>query len=184
LKNRGRNGGGNSGGGKMTGSDQYYALTEKIDEARSQRRYIDALNLSLEVVKWLPQLVKETKREPGGWDIKGSSALGYACHYLGVLRRRDDLIRIKTLLNSVPELREWIDEVDFGLRGADLMDKIESILLKDPGFVQAKLGKILGENGREVSNLMHYAEQIGVVRREKAGKDYRLYLQNESTIGH
>jgi hypothetical protein len=157
--------------------NQYFALLDQIGQARSEKRYQDALNLSLEAVKWLPQLVRDTKREFGRWDIKGSPPLGYACHYLGVLRRRDDLVRIKTLLNSVPELRAWSDEVDFALRAADLMDQIESILVKNPGTIQANLRKMVSSDGREVSNLIHYAEQMGVVRREKEGKSYRLCLQ-------
>lgn len=156
---------------------QYFALMEKMNEARAQQRYNDALNLALEAVKWLPQEVKDTKREFGRWDIPGSPPLGYACHYLGALRRRDELVRIKTLLNSVPELKKWTDEVDFALKDADLMDQIESVLQQNPGVIQSSLGKILSRDGREVSNLIHYAEQMGVVRREKAGKSNRLYLK-------
>jgi len=157
--------------------DEYYALREEIERARSQQRYYQALDLSLEAVKWLPQLVKDTVKEFGQWDIKGSPPLGYACHYLSVLRRRNDLRRIGTLLKSVPELVEWLNEVDYALERADLMDKVESFLLENPGFIQAKLGKALGVDGREVSNLLIYAEQMGLIHREKEGQSYRLYSE-------
>lgn len=160
--------------------NDYFTLMEKIEHSRSQQRYYQALDLSLEAVKWLPQLVKDTKKEFGQWDIKGSPPLGYACHYLSVLRRRDDLHRIRTLLKSVPELTEWLSEVDYALERADLMDKVESFLLENPGFIQAKLGKTLGVDGREVSNLLIYAEQMGLVRREKEGRSYRLYSEKAS----
>ena len=163
--------------------NQYYDITEKIEQARSQKRYYQALELSLEAMKWLPQLVKDTKREFGQWDIQGSLALACACQYLPVLRRRDDLRRIQTLLKSTPELTEWLDLVDEALTRADLMDKVESFLFKNRGFIQAKLGKELGVDGREVSNLMHYAEQMGLVRREREGRSYRLYSEKQPTQG-
>ena len=135
------------------------------------------MDLALEAVKCLPQLVKDTIKEFGQWDIKGSPPLGYACRYLAILRRRDDLHRIGNLLKSVPELTEWLSEVDFSLKQAELMDKVESFLFENPGFVQAKLGKALGVDGREVSNLLIYAGQMGLIRREKEGQSYRLYLE-------
>ncbi len=157
--------------------NEYFTLMENIERARSQKRYYQALELSLEAVKWLPQLVRDTIKEFGQWDIKGSPPLGYACHYLSVLRRRDDLRRIRTLLKSVPELTDWLSEVDYALERADLMDRVESFLLENPGFIQAKLGKTLGVDGRKVSNLLFYAEQMGLVRREKEGRSYRLYSE-------
>lgn len=155
----------------------YFDLMEKMERARSQKRYYQALDFALEAVRWLPQLVKDTINEFGQWDIKRLPPLEYACHYLAVLRRRDDLRRIQTLLKSVPELSEWLSGVDFAIKQADLMDRIESFLLESPGFIQSKLGKALGVEGREVSNSMYYAELLGLVRREREGQSYRLYLE-------
>lgn len=159
--------------------NDYFDQMEEMDRARQQKRYYQALDSALEAVKWLPQLVKDTKNEFGQWDIKSLPPLEYACYYLAVLRRRDDLHRIETLLKSVPELSEWLSEVNSALKRADLMDRIESFLLESPGFIQAKLGKSLGVEGREVSNLMYYAEQLRLVRRDKEGQSYRLYLEKE-----
>lgn len=155
----------------------YFDLMEKMERARSQKRYYQALDFALEAVRWLPQLVKDTINEFGQWDIKRLPPLEYACHYLAALRRRDDLRRIQTLLKSVPELSEWLSGVDFAIKQADLMDRIESFLLESPGFIQSKLGKALGVEGREVSNLMYYVELLGLVRREREGQSYRLYLE-------
>jgi hypothetical protein len=157
--------------------NSYFDLMERMERAHSQRRYYQALDYALEAIPWLPQLVKDTMREFGRWDIKGSPQLGYACRYLAVLRRRDDLHRIQTVLKSAPELAEWLREVDFALKQADLMDKIEAFLAENPGFLQAKLGKALGAEGREVSNLMYYAEQLGLVRRDREGRSYQLYWE-------
>jgi len=61
-----------------------------------------------------------------------------------------------------------------------LMDRVESFLLENQGFIQAKLGKVLCVDGREVSNLLIYAEQMGLIRREKEGRSYRLYSEKAS----
>jgi len=155
----------------------YFDLLEKMETAHSQRQYHQALDYALEAVKWLPQLVKDTKRRFGQWDIMRSAQLEYACRCLPVLRRRDDLRRIQTILKSAPELTEWLSQADFALEQADLMDKIESFLAENPGFLQAKLGKTLGVEGRDVSSLMHCSEQLGLVRRDREGRSYRLYWE-------
>ena len=155
--------------------NDYFDLMERMEHAHSQKRYYQALELALEATEWLPQLVKDTKRRFGQWDIRRSSPLEYSCRYLAVLRRRDDLHRMETMLKSVPELIEWLTEVESALEKATLMERIESFLLENPGFIQAKLGKALGVKGRDVSNLMYYAEQLGLARREREGKSYRLY---------
>lgn len=165
----------------MTGSDQYFNLLDQLLQARSQKRYTQALNLSLQGVDLLPQLVKSEVRECGRWSIPSLPPLAYACRYLAALKRRDDLVRIRAIVLSVPQLKDWIAEVDRALADADIMDRIEALLLENPGFPQANLGKKLGINGRDASNMMLYAEQIGVVRRDKEDKGYRLYLQNEGT---
>jgi hypothetical protein len=155
--------------------NSYFSLMERMEQAHSQRRYYQALDYALEGVKWLPQVVKDTTKEFGRWDIKRSSPLEYACRHLAVLRRREDLHRIETVLKSVPELSEWLSQTDFALEQADLMDKIESLLAENPGFLQAKLGKTLGVEGRDVSSLMYCAEQLGLVRRDREGRSYRLF---------
>ena len=163
-------------------TDAYFSLLERIERARAQKRYYQALELSLEAVKWLPQLVKDTTKEFGRWDIISLPPLAYANKYLSVLRRRDDLRRIRTLLESVPELTEWLSEVDHALERADLMDRVESFLLENPGFIQSNLSKALGVDGREISNLLWYAEQMGIVCREKEGRSYRLYSEKEGAM--
>lgn len=71
--------------------NEYWSLIENIERARSQRHYYQALELSLEAIKWLPQLVRDTIKEFGQWDIKSLPPLAYANQYLSVLRKRDDL---------------------------------------------------------------------------------------------
>ncbi len=155
--------------------NEYWALEEKFKRAYSQKHYYQALEFSLEAIKWLPQLVKDTLKEFPQWHIPLFPPLIYAICCLPVLRRRDDLRRIRALLESVPELATWLDHIDSALQQADLMDKVEVFLLENPGFIQSKLGEALGVGRIELSNLLSCAEQIGLVRRERGGRGYRLY---------
>lgn len=155
--------------------NEYWALEEKFKRACSQKHYYEALEFSLEAIKWLPQLVRDTLKEFKQWHIPPFPPLIYAIFYLPVLRRRDDLHRIRALLESVPELATWFNQVDHALKQADLMDKVEAFLLENPGFIQSKLGEALGVGGIELSNLLSCAEQIGLVHRERGGRGYRLY---------
>ncbi len=162
----------------MRGADRYYGLLDQIDRARSDRRYPEALALSLEALGHLPALVRATVREFGAWDIPSVPPLAYACNYLAALQRPAELKRLREFVASMPELTDRLEEIDRALERADLMSRIEQHLTEMPGSLQRNMGRDLGVDGRQVSNLLTYARQIGVIRREPEGRTYRLYFQD------
>lgn len=162
----------------MSGADRYYELLDQIQGARSENRYPDALTLCLEALGYLPDLVRETVRQTGRWDIPSVPPIAYACNYLAALQRRGEIERLRDFVASIPELVDWLDEIDRALERADLMGRIEQHLTERPGSLQRNIGRELGVDGREVSNLLVYARQIGVIRREPEGRTYRLYFQD------
>ena len=155
---------------------RYFTLHNKMERARDEKRFQDALDYASEAVAMLPQFVKDVKAEYGRWDIKHSPQLEYACKCLAVLRRRDDLQRISAMLNTVPQLKEWISYTNVAMAQTDLMDKIEALLFKNPGFIQDNLGKALGSYRSEIFEIIDFAEEMGVIHRETEGETYRLYL--------
>lgn len=162
----------------MSGADRYYGLLDQIHRARSDRRYPEALALSLEALGHLPALVRDTVRRFGAWDIPSVPPIAYACNYLAALQRTDELKRLRDFVVSIPELTDWAEEVDRALERANLMGRIEQHLRDNPGSLQRNMGRDLGVDGREVSNVLTYARQIGVIRREAEGRTYRLYVQD------
>ena len=159
------------------GVDRYYELVHQIQEARSQDRHPEALVLSLEALRYLTALVRWSVKEFGRWDIPSVPPIAWACDYLAALQRRDELERVRTLLRSIPELADWQKTVDYAFERVDLMGRVEKFLREKAGTLQKDMGRELGVDGREVSNLLHYARLIGVIRREPEGKSYRLYFE-------
>jgi hypothetical protein len=161
----------------MNDTDRYYELLQQLEAARSQGRYPQALALSLEALQCLPALVRWCIKEVGRWDIPAVPPIAYACQYLAALQRRDEIERVRALIASIPQLSDWLEEIDGAFEGADLMSRVEQHLRQHPGSLQKNMGRELGVDGRDVSNLLLYARQIGVIRREAEGKTYRLYFQ-------
>jgi hypothetical protein len=157
-----------------------------MERARNEKRYQDALDYASEAVAMLPQFVKDVKKEYGRWDVKHSPQLEYVCNRFAVLRRRDDLQHISTMLKSVPQLKEWASYTNVAMAKAELMDKVEALLFKNPGFIQDNLVMALGSNRSEISEIIDFAEEMGLIHREAEGETYRLYLlknpQGQSAI--
>ncbi len=155
---------------------RFFTLYSRMERARNEKRFQDALEFASESVAMLPQFVKDVKVEYGRWDVKHCPQLEYVCKCLAVLRRRDDLQRISTMLQAVPQLKEWISYTNVAMAQADLMDKVVDLLFKNPGFIQDNLGKILGSYRSEISEIIDFAEEMSVIHREAEGETYRLYL--------
>ena len=159
--------------------NQYYSLMESMEQACSKMQYDQAIEVSLKAIEEIPQLVRDTVREYGQWDIKSLPPLEFACNYLPVMCRHDDLQHIREIIQSLPKLAYWRDEVDLAIKRVKIMDKIKTLVFTNPGFIQANVGKELGVENRIISNMFYYAVKFGVIHREKEAKSYRLYSSKD-----
>ena len=64
----------------------------------------------------------------------------------------------------------WIDSA------YELFEEVLEILRKDGTVKQLDLKKRVGAEGRELSNLLYWADRFGVVTREKQGRSYLVSI--------
>jgi len=110
---------------------------------------------------------------------KESTPLEFACNYLPVMCRHDDLQHVREIIKPLSKLAYGRKEFDLALKRAAIMNRIKVFVFTNPGFIQANVGKELGVEGRIISNMFYYGDKFGVIRREKEGRSYRLYSSKD-----
>lgn len=93
-------------------------------EHQPDRRFDEAFEIAWKGVKSLPNLVDQTIKTFGQWDIKSSPDLDFVCRHLAINRDRPRLREVEKILTSRLGLQQWQHVVDIALADCDLLDKV------------------------------------------------------------
>jgi Zn ribbon nucleic-acid-binding protein len=155
---------------------RYYELFNLIEESRSSHDYRRVLELSLESISLLPEYVSACVKEFGEFDNPPAPCLSYVCRYLSAIPDETRLLNVREIIAGVPQLASWLEMVDDAIDTCKLTEKVYAYLESNPGCPQRHLGKTLNEDGRRIANIIHYAEQLGRIKRVPFQRTYQLYL--------
>lgn len=154
---------------------QYFALSERIVSAKTDRNYALAIAASRETYPLLPAVVRDWKREYGRFDITTSHAVHTGGTLMAVMGELEGLRELRRVLESVPELREWLPVADESEKDAELAEGIVDVVSRSPGVLQSELkGRLGAQESRRVSQLAQWLEKAGRLRRIRSGKTFRL----------
>lgn len=161
----------------MTLLDRYYQHHEGIEGAVRRNDLATAARLAKDTIPLFPDLVRDTKLQFGAFDISESVAVHTGARVLAALGDVEGLRRMRNVLASVPELRDWAGFVSDRLADAELGSRITEWVQANPGCGQASLKSRLGvKDGRRVANVCGWLERAGRILRRKAGKSYELHI--------
>ena len=76
---------------------------------------------------------------------------------------------------GLKELGPWREKIDKAFSEIDDVEGIVDFVKKNPGTVQANIGKELGVQPELVRWYLYEAEKEGAVKREKHGRSYKVY---------
>lgn len=155
---------------------EYYAFMQAMQEAEKAGNYDKMLLYVEKAIPTLHKFVDDTKKSFGSFDIGSIPAVDIGCRYWAVLGEREKLLKLKTVLEQKNELKKWASSVQGALEDADLADRVQTHLKKNPGSLQNQLGKTLGVSGRATASIVATLDKLGKVRREEDGKTYKLYV--------
>ena len=156
-------------------SDIYFASMSRLQAAVSKRDYEGAARLVRENLKYVPQWVKETRRDYGSFDIRSIPALEQGGTMLALSGDEEGLAGMLAIVASLPELEPWIEEVERHQENLRLFKSIQELVAAQPNCLQTEVKGLIGEeDGRRVANLLTYLDKAGRIRRIKEGRTYRL----------
>ena len=164
-------------------SDTYFDPMSRMQAAVSNRDYEGAARLVCENLQYIPDWVKETRRDYGSFDIGSIPALQQGGTVLALVGDEEGLARMHETVVSVPELEPWADAVKRHQYDCRLFKAIQQVVVAQPNCLQTEVKGLIGEeDGRRVANLISYLGKAGKIVRIKAGRTYRLLPSDSPDI--
>jgi len=155
--------------------DQYYDEINLAYELRKAGKTRQALDAALRNVARVPDLVRETTREYGRFDLGSIPPIEDGCSLAAVLGDERALNTIAAVVEAHKALEPWREYVTTGREDLTNVARIRQYIGQQPGCIQSTLGKTLRIDGRRASSLISYLAQAGFVERVKQGGSYALY---------
>ena len=156
---------------------RYYRLHDRIETAMRRSDYSTVAQCAVESVPLVPDLVGETKKEHGTFDITESVAVHAGGRVLAALGHKADLAEMHRVLSSMPETQEWAKQVSLLIEDASLVNRVLTHVRSCPGTVQAGLKDVLGNpDARRLSNVCYWLTKVGRLKRERRGNSYALSI--------
>jgi len=157
--------------------DRYFDLIERIHGGKGKQDFRQLLSLCEESLHLIPALVAEEKRQYGEFNIASIPAIEVGLKYWAALGDVGKIQTVERMIDSLPELEPWEEEVRAAYANAEFSKGILAFVGEHPGTRQSRLAKSIGISGQTVRWLVYYLEKIGSLRREKNGNIYELYLR-------
>jgi hypothetical protein len=152
---------------------QYFDLIKKMEKASTQQEKYKFAQMNFALV---PEFVKEVVDDDGEFVLRIPS-IEFLTTFLQVRGDRKSLQKLKRDLFSVKKwIKPWIEYIEDAIKKIDKIETIIDFLRENPGFIQSKIGKTIGINQKFVSWYLYLADKNNLIKREKSGRSYKVYL--------
>lgn len=146
-----------------------------MQSAFIRRDYDGAAPHVVDNVAAIPGWVEETRREYGTFDPYSIPSLEQGGRLLALLGDSDGLLRMKEVVESIPELEKWTSKIERHQYDLRLFKAIQEAVAYNPNCRQVDVRHLIGEeDGRRVAHLIAYLEKAGRITRTPEGRTYRL----------
>ena len=136
-------------------NDSYFATMALMQEAISKREFERAAHLVRENLHQIPNWVKDWRLEYGKFDIRSIPALDQGGTILAVVADDDGLAEMRQIVESIPDLKPWADEVTRHAQDRQMFKAIVDAVTAHPNCLQTDIKNLISaDNGHRVANLI------------------------------
>lgn len=161
--------------GKKENVAFYFLLLGKILEYQKNQQWDEMFACCLRSLPILPDLVSQTKREFGRFDINGIPAIEIGCRYWAAMGDSVSLDAVSKAVSEIPVIkRQWEAVIDEAYEDLKISRMILEYVSAHPGTLQKELGDKLGIPGKESSRIIKTLTNLGRIIRTESGKTYEL----------
>ena len=163
-------------------ADEYFRLSATIETGKRNGDFAGAIRAARQTYTILPRVVREWVRDYGTFDIHTAHSVHTAAPLMAVMGERSALRELRSTLEGIPEMREWLSVVDQADRDAEAVSAVLTAVERAPGLLQNRLKEhVATEDARRLATLVGWLEKGGRLRRVRTGNTYRLSLAAESS---
>lgn len=158
--------------------DRYYQNLKRIERAWNKLAFDEAIKLCHESISLIPAVLNWSRSISGGEvRIRSIPVIENLCR---AYEARADQEALQSLREEVArmgsDVTPWLEDIDDAIERAQIAQRIYELVRRSPGFLQRNLSKeIPGAKGR-ASTLCYWADQMGLLHRQKSGATYALFV--------
>jgi hypothetical protein len=157
-------------------TDSYFTTMTEMQEAISSKQYDKAQRLIRENMRQVPDFVRECIAEYGDLDVS-IPVVHQGGKILALMGDDEGLQELSTLVESVPELHRFQEEIAQHREDRTLFADILSAVEQNPQCLQTEVKHLIGvDDGRHVATLISWLEKADKIVRKKSGRTYALAL--------
>ena len=151
---------------------KYFELSTAITRYKSDGDFAAAIAAARQTFVLLPEFVRETPDAP----MLRSHAVHTAPILMAVMEDQAAIEDLQQTLQQIPELRNWLNEVDAALHALGAVRAMMKVVNDLPGVTQAAFKEQPGlSDGRLIARLATLLEKAKRVRRVRSGKSFKLF---------
>lgn len=158
--------------------DRYYQNLKRIERAWNKLAFDEAIRLCDESISLIPAVLAWDRSISGGEvRIRSIPAIENLCRAYEARADQEALRSLRERISQIgSDMAPWLEDIDDAIEQAEVARHIYDLVRKSPGFIQRNLSKeIQGAKGR-ASTLCYWADQMGLLRRDKSGASYALFV--------
>jgi hypothetical protein len=154
---------------------RYFELSAIIERAKEDGDFVSAVRAARETYPLMPAVVRQMKRETGGFDLRISHAVHSASVLMAVIGDREGIRELREALGTTAELLDWLPAAEEAQADVALVEAIMAAIVAQPGIKQSELKRRVSGDGRRLGTLAAWLEKGKRLRRINQGSTYLLY---------
>lgn len=154
----------------------YFASFDHIEDLKRWGDYSEAFRVALEACRTIPAFVDDSIELYGNFTANPGPPLGFACTYAALQGDERCLDELTNILSSRAGLDDWVVVVEDARKDLAAFRLIRNHVAEQPGVLQKSIYETLRIEGRRGSSLLYWGDKFGIIRREKQGNSYALFI--------
>jgi hypothetical protein len=156
---------------------RYHMANNALGKLLDAERFDDAFAIARHWCNRAPDFVDSCLKLKGGFEPEKLPPVEYAARHLVALRDVGELRRLREIMAQRDELKPWHDLLSDEIVAANELDRIFDLVESHPGIAQETAARRVDAGMRRALKALHDADLRDLIRRERTGRSYALYLE-------
>ena len=156
---------------------RYKMAINAMNKLTDAGRYEEAYAVARNWCNRAPQFVDSWTKLKGAFNLKKLPPVEYASQHMVAQRNITGLRRLREVLNGCDELKPWQNLLADEIVAAKELERIFELVERNPGIVQEAAARRVDASIRRAIGALHDADLRHMIRRERSGGSYALYLR-------